>query len=237
MLTTYFIFVLILSIYTAEECQQLDFYSIYLTNWNVILNAASTFLGAIYVTLYYYQKIAFNVDNVPNNDSMPKMLRIYWLLSNLSTSVSIAVAIAYWPSYNGRDAGLNDVLTHAGNPIVLFADTFIHARPPRYGHFIYPLGFGFFYLFIFSVPYQLLGGVNRDFFNYIYAGLDWTNNVTGALTNALMLIGALGVVHCVVTFSITVRLYVHNKLKCGKGEETSLNIESNDLHNHFSLNP
>lgn len=211
--TSYFNFVLVLSIYTANECKQLDFYLIYLTNWNVVLNAFSSLFGAITKTLYYNKQITFNVNNELDKDRMTKILKVHWLLSNLSTVVSICISLAYWPSYNGRDAGLNDVLTHAGNSIILFADTFLHARPPRYGHFIYPLSFGIIYLFIFSLLYQLFGGLNRDFKNYIYPSLDWKNNAKVAIINSLMFYVSLVIVHAFITFLMTVRLYLYNKFK------------------------
>lgn len=175
-----------------------------------MLNALSSLFGTTIKTLYYNNKITFDE---PNKDRMTNILKVHWLLSNLSSVISICVSLSYWPSYNGRDTGLNDVLTHAGNSVILIADTFIHARPPRYGHFIYPLIFGIVYLVIFSIPYQVLGGVNRDFKNYIYPSLDWTNNTKSAITSSLMLIAFLVIVHIIITFSIIARLYVFSKFK------------------------
>lgn len=178
-----------------------------------MLNAFSSLFGAITKTLYYKNRIKFNINNEPDKVRMTKLLKVHWLLSNLSTIVSISVSLAYWPTYNGRDAGLNDVLTHAGNSVILFADTFIHARPPRYGHFIYPLCLGIIYEVIFSLPYQLFGGLNRDYKNYIYPSLDWTNNTKGAIISSLMLNASLVIVHIIITFLMSVRLYVYDKLK------------------------
>lgn len=209
----YFNFVLILSIYTASDCKQLEFYIIYLTNWNVMLNALSSLFGAIFKTLHYNNKITFIVNTEPDKHRMTKILKVHWLLSNLSTVVSICVSLAYWPSYNGRDAGLNDFLTHAGNSVVLFADTFIHARPARYGHFIYPFSFGIVYVIVFSLPYQLLGGLNRDYKNYIYPSLDWTDNTKIAVTSATMLLGSLVIVHFFIMVSINARLHLYSKYK------------------------
>lgn len=179
-----------------------------------MLNAISSLFGAILKTLHYNDKIIFfNVDNEPDNNQMTKALKIHWLLSNLSAVVSISISLAYWPGYDGRDAGLNDVLTHAGNSVILLVDTFIHSRPARYGHFIYPFCFGIVYLVCFSLPYQLFGGPNRDFKNYIYPSLDWTNNTTIALKSALMLSASFVIVHLLITFLITARLYLHSKYK------------------------
>ncbi|KAG4074721.1 hypothetical protein HA402_008447 [Bradysia odoriphaga] len=210
---TYFTFVLILSIYTANECRQVDFYLIYLTNWNVMLNALSSLFGAIVITRHYNNSNTLNMDNEPEKNRMGKLLKTHWFLSTLSPVVSISVSLAYWPSYDGRDAGLNDVLTHAGNSVILFADTFIHARPPRYGHLVYPLAFGIVYLIFFSLPYQLLGGLNRHYKAYIYPSLDWSNNTTVAIKSTLLLSASFVLVHLFVTFSISVRCYLHTKYK------------------------
>lgn len=177
-----------------------------------MLNALSSLFGAVLKTLHY-NKTTLNVNDDPDKNRMTKTLKVYWLLSNLSTVVSISVSLAYWPSYDGRDAGLNDYLTHAGNSVILFVDTFIHARPNRYGHFVYPLSFGIVYLIIFSLPYQLSGGLNRDYKNYIYPSLDWTNNTKTAINSASMLIILLVIVHLVIAVVITARLYLHSKYK------------------------
>lgn len=179
-----------------------------------MLNAISSIFGAILKTLHYNNKITFNnVNNEPDKHRMTIVLKVHWLLSNLSTVVSICVSWAYWPSYNGRDAGLNDVLTHAGNSVILFMDTFIHARPPRYGHFIYPFSFGIVYLMLFSLPYQLFGGINRDFKNYIYPSLDWADNTKETIKSALVFNGSFTIVHLIIAFSMTVRVYLFRKYK------------------------
>lgn len=208
LLACYFVFVFVLSLITAEECGQLKFYAIYLTNWNVVLNACFAVYGAVLVGLYYSRKIKFH-------DSGSKMIRpfkVYWLLTVLSTSVSVGVSCFYWPGYNGRDEGVNDVLTHAGNSIVLLIDTFVIAHPPRFEHFVHPMGFGFFYAFIFSLPYTLLGGVNRDYKNYIYPSIDWTNKMSGAATYSIIIIAVMGVVHLAVTALAKLRVVFAKKM-------------------------
>jgi hypothetical protein len=226
-LATYFNFVLILSFITADGCKQLDFYGIYLTNWNVVLNALTSLFGAVLVTLYYKRKMTFDDES----REMTKTLKAYWILSNLSTVVSISLSCVYWPLiHTGRDKGLNDALTHAGNAIVYLVDIFVRACPARYGHFIYPLGFGVFYAFVFSVPYTLLGGIDRDFKNYIYSVLDWKNNTSGALTFASATIVFLTVMHFVLTFLASTRIYIHQRLKSRKAEQSST---ANGNNHHF----
>lgn len=181
-----------------------------------MLNALSALYSAILITLHYNNCITLDVDGEPAKNRMGKSLKMHWFLSALSPVVSISVSLAYWPSYDGRDAGVNDVLTHAGNSVILFADTFVHARPPRYGHVIYPLAFGIVYLMLFSLPYQLFGGLNRHYENYIYPSLDWSNNTKVAVESALLLSVLFIVVHLFVTFTITIRCYLHSKYESHK---------------------
>lgn len=210
-LASYFNFVLVLSIITAEGCKQLDFYAIYLTNWNVMLNAFSTLFGALLVSFYYKNRTKLE------EHGMTKTLKFYWLLATLSTVISITLSCVYWPLiYTGRDKGVNDSLTHAGNAIVFLADIFINAHPPRYGHFVYPLAFGVVYAFLFSLPYTLLGGTDRDYNNFIYSVLDWKNNTKAALTFAAATIVFLTFMHFFLTFLASTRVYLHRKLQSRK---------------------
>lgn len=203
-------FVFVLSLITAEECKQTSFYAIYLTNWNVMLNAFSSFFGVILVALYCRKQITFD----DGNRHMPTSFKAYWLLSNLSTVVSISLSLVYWPLiYTGRDKGVTDALTHAGNAIVFFFDIFVNAHPPRFGHFIYPLGFGLFYSYVFSLPYTLLGGTDRDLNNFIYSVLDWTQHTSGAITFSLATIAFLVFMHFVLTGFATLRISLHKKFK------------------------
>lgn len=190
-----------------------------------MLNALSSLFGAVVITIHFKNNSIKS--NSSGDNRMTKTLKVHWLLSNLSVVVSICVSLAYWPTYSGRDAGLNDVLTHAVNSVILFLDTFIHARPPRCGHFVYPLGFGFFYLILFSLPYQLLGGLNRDYKNYVYPSLDWSDNTIGAIKSTAMYLASLVLVHLAITIFILIRMYVHGKF-CKSENVPESNRERNE---------
>lgn len=181
------------------------------------MNGASSLLGAVIVTLYYRGKIKFD-DSI----NTPTVLKLYWLLVTLSTVISISLSCIYWPFiHNGRDSGVNDALTHAGNAIVMLIDIFIHAHPPRFGHFVYPLAFGFFYGVIFVIPYIYLGGTNRDYSNYIYSVLDWQGDPKGALIFTLATFAFLIIMHFVLTSLGVSRLYLHKSIKLIKTKERS----------------
>lgn len=190
-----------------------------------MMNALSSLFGSVLVTLYYQKVITFEDESM----DMPKSLKVYWLLSNLSSVVSISLSCIYWPLiYNGRDKGLNDSLTHAGNAVFMLLDLFINAHPPRYGHFIYPLTFGAFYAFVFSLPYTLLGGTDRDLNNFIYSVLDWKSNTKGALTFAILTLVFLTIMHCVLSFLASMRVWIGGKIKTRLFVAHRGDLESND---------
>ena len=85
----------ILSFITAVECDQLSYYAIYLTNWNVILNGSSSIFAAVLVTLFYRKNFTFDRDL--HNESMSASFKTFWLLSTLSTVISISLCLVYWP--------------------------------------------------------------------------------------------------------------------------------------------
>lgn len=173
-----------------------------------MVNAFSSLLGAVLVVLYYQRKIKFSDET----NEMSKAFKFYWLLSTVSTVVCISLSCIYWPLiYNGRDKGLNDSLTHAGNAIVLFVDSiFINAHPPRFGHFVYPLGFSAVYSYLFSLPYTVLGGTDRDNNNFIYSVIDWAGNTKGAIVFSLATIIFLTFMHFVLMFLASLRVRFHN---------------------------
>jgi hypothetical protein len=207
-LAAYYFFVLILSIVEAAKCKQAKFYAIYLTNWNVMLNAFSSLFGAVLITLYYRRVIKFE-----GTQRMPTAFKIYWAFSIFSVVVSTTISSIYWPLiYNGRDKGLNDSLTHAGNAIIMIIDVFINAHPPRFFQFIYPLGFGVFYGYIFATIYTFSGGTDRDYNNYIYSVLDYKNNTSSAFIFAGATTVALIIVHLIITCFAWIRVMIHRKL-------------------------
>ena len=221
---------LFLSIATAASCGQTRFYLIFLTNWNVVLNAMSSVLGAVLVTCYYRKILEFE-----ESRKMSKALKIFWVSSLLSTVVSISLSCVYWPLiYTGRDKGFNDALTHAANAIFMFVDVFISASPYRYGLFIYPLGFGVFYAYVFSVFYVVFGGNDRDNNNYIYSVLDWNNHTMAALTFSTATIVFLIFIHFVISSLLHLRIYFHRKLSEKQNIEQTSSSEVGNSNIGFS---
>ena len=110
----------------------------------------------------------------------------------------------------GRDWGVNDFLTHAGNSIVLFADLFVVRHPGSFSHFIYPSVVGLIYL-MFTIIYTFLGGTDRYGANYVYKSLDWRNGTKSATITAAITIVLLCVIHFVVVGVHRLRYKIHNR--------------------------
>ena len=101
MIASYFNFVVILSFITAYECKQFIFYAIYLTNWNVFLNGCSSLISALLVSF----KNIFTLSDPHNemNNVKNGILKIFWVMTTLSTVISISLCCIYWPFiYVGR---------------------------------------------------------------------------------------------------------------------------------------
>lgn len=224
-LAAYFSFVLIYSIVTSENWK---LYGIYLTNWNVIVNALSSLIGAILVTRYCNGVI--NLENKPRR--MGIGFKIYWLLSSISTPVCLSVTILYWTLlFKHSDVSLNNSLTHGGNAVVLVIDVLVNDHPPRFGHFIYPMFFGASFGYLFTSVFTMLGGTNMDSENFVYPLLDWRNDFLGACRWSLIASILVSCLHFAVTFVAILRTFVFRKLNPPQlnGHKSSASDEKNQL--------
>ena len=131
-----------------------DTYMIYWTHLNIIASLITMTLTAVLVTLYHFDK--FKVNN-----SMPVVLRIYWVLWNQTTVFAFLIISTYWALLNKVDlVESNYMLAPILNSVVPLVDLFIVNHPPRFTHFFYVTLTGLGYVG-FTVAYQLTGGLNR----------------------------------------------------------------------------
>lgn len=218
---------------TAGRCEQLAWYIIYLTNWNVILNTISSLFMAIVQTSFHRQlfRIA-DCDNDKVNLGISRILKTQWALWILSLVVSVSLSLVYWPLiYTGKDKGLNDALTHAGNAIVNVVDLFVVAFPARFGLFVWPLSLGTVYALGFSLPYALAGGKNRHGFHYIYNVTDWLEKPGGALIFTVSTLTFLTIMHCVLTCLMILREKIHKRMIDRKKNEI-VQKNQHQMENH-----
>lgn len=164
----------------------------------MILNAVATMFRVGLGRLYYVGQVQVDEEN----RRMTKWLKSYWLLSTISTTVCLSLFFIYWFLVIIGSANLywSDTVSHTIGAILLLVDLFINARQPRFGHFIYPLVFGMFYVFVINLPFTLLGGTKSDNYKFIYPMLDWKQETTRALLFSLAAIAFVTFIHFFVTF-------------------------------------
>lgn len=203
----YFLFSLTVSLIKADEMGELGYFGIFVSNWNLVLNAVASVCSVFILCPYFTEKI------IEGQNKMPWSFQLYWFLVMLSPSVSFGISSVHWTIFDISDTDLNTFLTHAGNSIVLLLDVFINAYPARFGHFVYPMGLQIFYFFGFNLPYTLLGGVNEKNDNCVYDFVDWINRPNEALMNSLKFVMAAAVMQLSITALIKTRAFVARKIK------------------------
>lgn len=111
-------------------------------------------IGAIAVSLYYFDKIKLKNKN-------PTILKVYWFLWNESIAFAFVLTISYWlVIYEGQEVDLENVLIHVINSIVLGLDLIIVKHPPRYLNGIFIVMAGVLYG-LFTWIFQFIGGKNK----------------------------------------------------------------------------
>jgi hypothetical protein len=114
----------------------------------------STAMGAILVTLDYFDKIKFEA-------KMTRTLSLYWALWNQSIVFSGVVSTLYWMLlFKSNEVDVNNILIHMTNSIVLVIDLFFVKHPPRYSNFIYLMIVELIYM-AFTVIYPIMGGLDK----------------------------------------------------------------------------
>ena len=153
---SFYIFSVTVSLIKAGLHDNLPYYLIYLTHWNLVFTTFSMVWSACLATSFYRGRL-----NV--NKRMTKSLKFYWFLSTSSNMYAVMVSLIYWCilyhlEHNVID--LNNVVVHCTNSLVLFINLAVVKQPERFGLFLYPLCCGFIYLF-FTWLYPYFGGKNR----------------------------------------------------------------------------
>lgn len=122
-------------------------------------------------------------------EPLPWRYKIMWFLENIAMANTITATIAYWVFIRDgqEDLSFTDIRSyfivdrHGIVTLFLIVEFLLNKMPWRIFHFIYPLAFGFGYLFFYLINWRITH-------QNIYSILDWTNHVghsilyfTGAL--------------------------------------------------------
>lgn len=134
-------------------------YFIYWTHLNLFATMITTTLGAMLVTLHYFNKIKIK-------KVMTASLKLYWALWNQSIVFACLISGSYWILlHKAQQIDLNNILIHVTNVIVPVFDLFIVSFPSRYRNFFYVTTVGVGYGF-FTMIYQFSGGVDKQVLNW-----------------------------------------------------------------------
>ncbi|KAH8375746.1 hypothetical protein KR093_008832, partial [Drosophila rubida] len=152
---------------------------IYLTAWCFVLCSLTSFIGALFVTVYHI--------DIETMVKLVWIIKFYWVCYWTNLTLAYVVAFLYWSSMFLEQPEFDfiwtmfDVWVH-GLPVVLFSvDHMLVAQPARLLHFMYPFCFTLVYL-AFSVIYNKLGGLDSLGKSYIYIILNYENPTLVLLT-------------------------------------------------------
>uniref|UniRef100_A0A336MHR5 CSON001918 protein n=1 Tax=Culicoides sonorensis TaxID=179676 RepID=A0A336MHR5_CULSO len=206
-LACFFIGALIFSLWNhISKFHEISKFFIFLTNLGFILCVFYSLLAAV-VTTWYFQPA--QLQNIESMENMPLILRIIWIMHNVSLTFSVVITLVYWTLLYDSDKDQLDaknILTHVCNSIVMFIDLMIIAHPIYLIHVLYTLLLGIIYA-IFSVIYQFSGGLNLDEKPYIYGILDW-NNAKKSIIVVFGIILLATMIHCILWIICHTRITV-----------------------------
>jgi len=215
----YMVYRLIITLYIAYGLGVMTsmttiYFFIYFTNWSYTLLVVNFIVKAI-AALKYFPVLE------DKNATLPAcghyILKISWLLTNITTPAAVLVSIVYWTviaPYSQVDTA--DIHSHAMNVVVIMIDYMMISMPCRLSHIYQPLLYALTY-FTFSAIYWSAGGVDKHGKQKIYEFLDWSKPAT-TLIYLLALGAALALIYFVVyVLSIvkgSISYYIFKKNKC-----------------------
>lgn len=123
----FFIFSVITSLVNAAVCDRLQFFLIYLTQWNLLFTMVTAVWSACLVTRHHYNRL---------KDEMTKELKIFWFFSTSSNMYAFLVSAIYWGVLYNKDLNhidLNNILVHATNSLVVLINLAVVKQPERFG--------------------------------------------------------------------------------------------------------
>lgn len=203
----YFLFSLAVSVITADEKGQLGYFWIFVSNWNLVMNAVTSVCIVFILCPYFTDQI------VQGQNLMPRPFQINWFLAMLSPSLTFGISSVYWTFFDIKKTDPNEFFTNVGNSLVLLIDLFINAYPARFEHFIYPMAVQILYFFVFNLPYTLLVGVNEDNQNFVYYFADWINKANEGMVNSFKFIASTAIMHILAVTLIKMRSLLAHKFK------------------------
>jgi hypothetical protein len=155
--------------------------------WGLYLTHCTVCIAILYSSSGLY--ITYTLKNYPDNFKLhiiPRYVQFHWALQQTAFVISFLIPVAFWiicltsdsptdPCYVTIEP--NTVLLHGVNSFLVISDIIITRQPFMVLHGIYPLVFGFLYLFLTYVHHKLeIGDCEHPNQDYpIYDELNWNN--------------------------------------------------------------
>ncbi|XP_071083022.1 protein rolling stone-like [Haliotis cracherodii] len=191
---------------------------IFLTNWNFMvltLGAIVDFFTTVFVQWGYPQLL-----EEKEEESLPWYLKLVWVLSNISNSVSVMVTVGYWgfgtfdPTKGLSGPRVLPFLGHGMNSIYVICNLCVTAMPIRLFHFWQPLVFTVIYG-IFNTVYVALGATDDTDKPYIYPPIDWRKSPVKAEAIGLAVVFGVIFAHILIFFIHLARRGIVHACRCG----------------------
>lgn len=188
---------------------------IYLTRWNLLATTIAAGLATYFVTEHYRRK------KPRKSEKMRLGMKVYWFIYNNIPIYAVWITLIYWTLlYDGRKINLNNLLTHGTNFIGPIIDLLIVNHPYHISQSVFPMICSVMYL-MFTIFYQLLGGLDINGKNYVYPILNWKEKPIFALIiggTAVICAGFFHIIFCGVQH---LRTKVHSVIIIDKQQKNN----------------
>lgn len=146
---------------------------------------------------------------------MDYMVKISWLLYTITITTTFMITVGYYTTVDPDfdDFDVYSLHIHGINLIIMITDLVMARIPVMLLHFYAPMVYSLAYL-VFTGVYAASGGTDHKGRDYIYAPLDYQNELGSSIGWAILLVILTVIVHCTFTVILLVRDYIAMKYNC-----------------------
>jgi len=143
------------------------------------------------------------------------VVKISWLLYTITITTTFIITVGYYTTVDPDfdDFDVYSLHIHGINLIIMIIDLVMARIPVMLLHFYAPMVYSLVYL-VFTGIYAASGGTDHKERDYIYAPLDYQNELGSSIGWAILLLLLTLIVHCIFTVILLVRDYIAMKYNC-----------------------
>ncbi|XP_050726740.1 uncharacterized protein LOC127003769 isoform X2 [Eriocheir sinensis] len=201
--------------YDSPPAQKLYFMT-YLTNWSIWTLALDTSIQAVNVVLHL-KKISD--DGEVMYPSMPRLMKVSWVLSNMMGTMHIFITLGYWtlvyPYRNDETLNEIGINTHIMPGVYILLDVAVSATPRRLLHAYHPMLFIIVYA-LFNLTYYLCGGTDYLGRPALYPIMDWTRPGPTVGIVLVVIFGLIPFLHGILCGLCAARVKLWRNLKVSR---------------------